>query len=116
MLPPLTPAPAKKSSAGRKHTGDRFAEINGFVDFSMANLTRGALAVWFILWRDTKPNGLAKTGQTDLARRAGMTERSVRTALTELEKAGLVKVVRRGGVRVGASTYKVRGVNPRGGE
>jgi hypothetical protein len=107
MLPPVGP-----NQAARKRTRDRFAEINGFIDFTLADLTRAAVAVWLILWRDTKPDGLARTGQADLGRRAGMSERSVRAAIDELIGAKVLKVVRRGGVRVGASTYRVRGVNP----
>jgi hypothetical protein len=44
--------------------------MNAFVDFSMAGLTGAEVKVWLILYRDTKATGLARTGQTDLARRA----------------------------------------------
>src|SRR4051812_46044500 len=102
MLPPATPLPAAKPKPPRKAPG-RFAEINGFVDCSMAHLTPSAVAVWLILWRDTKPGGLARTGQADLARRAGVTERAVRKALAELIAAKLAKVVRRGRAVAGPS-------------
>lgn len=109
MLPPAEPAPvAMPAPRGR----GRFAEVNGFIDFTLATLTPTAAAVWLILWRDTKPNGLARTGQADLARRAGKSERAVRKALTELAAAGLVKVVRKGRLGAGPSVYRVRGVNP----
>ncbi len=88
MLPPIGTAPARKSSAGRKPAGDRFAEINGFIDFTLADLTRAAVAVWLILWRDTNPDGTARTGQADLARWAGMSDRAVRAALADLAEAG----------------------------
>ena len=97
-------APTAKP-ATRKRSGGRFAEINGFVDCTLAKLTPSAVAVWLILWRDTKPNGLARTGQADLARRAGVTERAVRKALVELIAAKLLKVVRRG--RVGSDASAV---------
>ena len=112
MLPPATPLPAAKTKTARKTSG-RFAEINGFVDCTLARLTPSAAAVLLILWRDTKPHGLACTGQRDLARRAGVTERAVRKALVELIAAKLVKAaVRRGRAGVGPSAYRVRGVNP----
>lgn len=113
MLPPLKPA-----AAGRRpeRPAGRFAEVNAFIDFTMGGLTPAARSVWLILWRDTKPNGLARTGQADLARRAGVSDRSVRAALAELTVAGLLKVVRRGGVMAGASTYRVRATPPRPGE
>ncbi|VTR92752.1 Similar to transcriptional regulator OS=Rhodopirellula baltica (strain SH1) GN=RB12209 PE=4 SV=1 [Gemmata massiliana] len=111
MLPPVAPAPGTKPKRTRATHG-RFVEINGFIDYTLAGLTPSAVAVWLILWRDTKPNGLARTGQADLARRAGVTERAVRKALAELDMAKLVKVVRRGRAGTGPSTYRVRGVNP----
>ena len=111
MLPPVESSPTPKAS-GRKRGKDRFAQINEFIDFTMAKLTPAARSVWLILWRDTKPNGQARTGQKDLARRAGVSDRTVRDALSELVEAGLVKVVRKGRVGIGPSTYRVRGVNP----
>ncbi len=111
MLPPMNPTP-RTNPTTRKRSGDRFAEINGFIDFTLASLTPSAIAVWLILWRDTKPNGLARTGQADLARRAGVTPRAVRKALTMLTAAGLVRVVRKGRIGAGPSSYRVRGVNP----
>src|SRR5262245_50878771 len=114
MLPPVEPTPTKPKT--RHQVKGRFAEVNGFIDYTLANLSRSAVAVWLILWRDTKPNGLARTGQTDLARRAGVSDRAVRKALAALSSAGLVKVIRQGRAGAGPSTYRVRGVNPdRGG-
>ena len=64
-------------------------------------------AVWLILWRDTKPNGLAGTSQMSIARRAGVSDRAVRSALRRLEREGLVSIVHRGSLRAGASIYRV---------
>jgi hypothetical protein len=111
MLPPVKSPSVTKPKPARSVHG-RFTEINEFIDYTLAHLTPSAVAVWLILWRDTKPNGLARTGQADLARRAGVTDRTVREALAELIKSGLVKVVRKGRVGIGPSTYRVRGVNP----
>ena len=51
-------------------------------------------------------------GRAQLRELAGVTERAVRKALVELIRAKLVKVVRKGRLGVGPSTYRVRGVNP----
>src|SRR5262245_601724 len=112
MLPPAEPtrAPACTPPVRRRSRG-RFEEINGFIDLSMAKLTPAARSVWLIWWRDTKPDGLARTGQADIARRAGVSDRAVRDALAELIREGLVKVVRKGRLGVGPSTYRVRGVD-----
>jgi DNA-binding IclR family transcriptional regulator len=73
----------------------------------LAGLDRAEMAVWLLLWRDTKPEGLARTSQADLARRAGCNPRTVRRALAALQSAGLVAVVRRGGLNRGLSVYRV---------
>jgi len=82
--------------------------LNHFVDFTLRDLDRAELAVWLILYRDTKADGLVRTAQTDLARRAGVDVRTVRRAIRKLVGRGLLVVVNRGGLRRGVSTYRVR--------
>ena len=89
----------------------RLAVRNTFVDFTLAGLTRNQIAVWLILYRDTK-NGTARTSQRDLGRRAGVSDRTVRRALDRLRRRGLLKVTYRGGIGRGASTYRVRPLLP----
>lgn len=66
VLPPLEPpkpraaATPKAKSAHRKQTRGRFDQINAFTDATLRHLDRGEIAVWLILWRDIKPNGLAR--------------------------------------------------------
>jgi hypothetical protein len=96
-------APAK----GKGKSGNRFHVINTFADHTLAGLRRAEVAVWVLLWRDTRPDGLARTAQTDLARRAGVNGRTVKRAIQRLQRAGLVTVVRRGGLFRGPSTYRV---------
>jgi hypothetical protein len=122
VLPPLEPAsvgrPASTRPAGRKGRKTharrssgrcgRFSVVNGFVDGVMATLPRAALATWLCLWRDTKPDGLARTAVTDLARRVGTDRRTVLRALRLLTDRGLLEVVRRGGLGRGLSTYRVK--------
>lgn len=98
--PPVKPKPRNRS--------DRFAMLNAFSDCALAGLTGAEVKVWIILFRDTKAaTGVARTGQTDLARRAGVDPRSVRRALSSLEAKGLIAVVRRGRLATGPSTYRV---------
>ena len=100
-----------KGAANRRTNGDRFPMLNAFVDFSLAGLRRNELAVWLILYRDTK-NGIARTSQMDIARRAGASDRSVRRAIVRLESKGLLKVTYQGGLRRGVSAYWVRPLPP----
>ncbi len=105
---PATPSPRSPSRNPPKPEG-RFAVLNAFTDAELRNLTRAELAVWLVLYRDTKPDGTARTGQTDLARRAGCDDRTVRRALDGLAERGLVDVVTQGRLRTGPSRYRVRG-------
>ena len=122
VLPPIVTANPDRSAltrtAGRKggrtnarrrqpYHG-RFAVLNGFVDGVMGTLPRAAALVWVCLWRDTKPDGLARTAVADLARRIGSDRRTVLRALRLLVGRGLLEVVRRGGLGRGVSAYRVK--------
>jgi hypothetical protein len=99
-----------KSGSGRRRTGDRFGLLNAFVDFTMANLKPSERAAWLVLFRDTKSNGIARTSESDIARRAGCCVRMVRYALASLARRGLLRIVRRGGLQSGPSSYRVFGL------
>lgn len=101
------PVPSTKPK--RRSRSERFAALNAFVDFGIADadLTPAEALVWFVLFRDTKGTGTARTGQTDIARRAGLSVRGVKLALRNLKAKGMVQVVRRGQLNVGPSTYRV---------
>ncbi len=107
----IMPRPAGKAAFAKRKvpttSGNRFSVFNAFVDVTMAGLSRAEMAVWLLLYRDTKRDGLARTAQADLARRAGTTPRSVERAVRSLEHAGLLTVVYRGGLRKGSSIYRV---------
>ena len=100
---PAGPAPPK----AKHRRGDRFAVLNAFTDCGMATLTGAEAKVWLILFRDTKRTGTARTGQTDLARRAGLSIRSVKLALRSMKAKGLIKIVRRGRLNAGPSVYRI---------
>jgi DNA-binding MarR family transcriptional regulator len=84
--------------------------LNAFVDIGVAKLTGAEVKVWLILYRDTKANGLARTGQADIARRSRLNVRTVRRVLTALEAKGMVSLVHRGRLNAGPSTYRVHPV------
>jgi hypothetical protein len=114
VLPPLDPSPrpAGRGPAGRGAVtgkpGGRFATINAFADFTVAGLSRAEVVVWVLLWRDTKADGLARTSQADLARRAGCDVSTVKRAVRRLVRAGLLDIARRGRLGCGPSAYRVR--------
>ncbi len=113
VLPPMNHRPDSTTRGKPREkpkrtalTSNRFGELNAFVDFSLAGLSRSEALTWLVLWRDTK-DGTAQTGATDIARRIGASKRTVRTALDRLGKRGLLSVVRRGGLNRGVSIYRL---------
>jgi biotin operon repressor len=103
--PVRTPSRSAPRRSGRR--GERFAILNAFADVSLAMLTGAEVKVWLILFRDTKAaTGTARTGQVDIARRAGLSSRAVKGAVRSLKAKGLLTVVRRGRLNAGPSTYR----------
>jgi len=86
----------------------RFETINTFVDITMRGLSGRAALAWVVLWRDTKPNGLARTGVTDIARRMGCSTATAKRALAELRARNLIEVADRGRLGEGPSSYRLR--------
>ena len=56
----------EKANQPKKSTGERFKGINAFIDFTMSTLDRGEVAVWLILWRDTKAEGIVSLNGDEL--------------------------------------------------
>ena len=97
---------AKATKNDRRASAGRFAVLNEFVDCSLVGLSKTELIVWFTLYRDTR-SGTARTSQTDLARRGGVSVRAVQYATRQLEKRGLLRCVYRGGLNRGPSRWQV---------
>lgn len=94
----------------RKATAGRFGILNAFVDCSLAELSRSEVAVWLVLYRDTR-DGTVRTSQENIAKRSGTSVRHVKRALASLTAAGLLTVVFQGGLNRGPSRFRV---NPLG--
>jgi DNA invertase Pin-like site-specific DNA recombinase len=102
------PVSGSSNSRQGKVAKGRFGVLNTFVDITLRKIDRTAAAVWLILFRDTKPNGLACASHTDLALRAGISVSTVYRALKRLEAWGLIILVRKGRLNVGASIYHLQ--------
>lgn len=91
---------------------DRFGQLNAFLDHSAGTLERSELLVWLSLFRDVR-DGVARTGQAAIAKRVGLSERTVRWAVSRLETKGLLTAVRRGSLSTGPTSYRLHPiVNP----
>lgn len=107
QMPPTGPAKDSVADDAKRKAANRFQVLNAFVDRRMAQLSPSEITTWLILYRDTKPDGTARTSQADLGRRAGVDARTVRRAIANLKRRGLLKVIRRGDLRGGPSSYAV---------
>jgi len=85
----------------------RFELLNAFVDSGMADLSRAELALWLILYRDTKPGGTARASLGDIARRAGIDRQTASRAVGRLTHRKMLQVLRRGSLKDGPSSYRV---------
>lgn len=118
-LPPMNPVEIASDRAAKaspdkpkRKTADRFRTLNEFVDSSMGELSRSEIAVWMVLYRDTR-NGTVRTSQANVSRRAGMSVRAVKTATRKLIGLGLLRVVYQGGLNRGPSRYQVNALGKR---
>jgi hypothetical protein len=80
--------------------------LNAFVDEGMKLLSPCEAVTWLVFFRDTKPDGIARTAVDDIARRGGIGRRTVLRALTSLERHRMLRTVRKGGLNRGPSSYR----------
>ena len=99
--------PPARRKTSKRASRLRFEMLNAFVDSGMADLSRAELAVWLILYRDTKPDGTARASLDDIARRAGMDRQTASRAVGRLARRKMLQVLRRGGLNQGPSEYRV---------
>lgn len=99
--------PKGRKPGSKRTAAGRFRTLNAFIDFTAKDLGRAELLVWLTLFRDCR-DGLARSAQADIARRTGLCRKTVYSALRRLEALGLVRVVRRGRLGSGPSSYRLR--------
>lgn len=107
-MAPVALAPQGRKSRKPDSIG-RFKIMNEFVDFSARLLDTTAQAAWLVLFRETKPNGIACVSHSQIAERIGASRRTVVRAVQHLKDAKLVTVVHRGGLKGGTSSYRIHG-------
>jgi len=106
--PNVGPPQSAPTQTATKISSDRFETLNRFVDVTMRDLKPAEKVVWFVLFRDVR-DGVVTVSQSDIARRSGIRQASVSTAIKGLLARGLVKIIRKGGFRKGMTSYRVQG-------
>lgn len=96
---------AKKQSR-RPATSGRFAVLNSFADVGAKTVDTTAQACWWILFRETR-EGVATVSHSRIGKCIGMSRHTAMRAIKRLEMAGLLTVVRHGGLNRGPSTYRL---------
>jgi DNA-binding transcriptional ArsR family regulator len=86
--------------------------LNRFLDHTVRTLHPSAALVWLQLLRDER-GGTARTAVSDLARRCGLSPRTVKRRLAELRTCGLLEVVEQGTRETGPTMYKLRALTRR---
>ena len=114
-VPPRSTRSGAAQQQPTSNSKGRFQAINDFVDNTMQTLEFRASLAWFTLWRNTKPNGLAKIAISDLARRIGCSQATAKRAIKDLKLAGLLKLVALGSKGRGVNTYKLTTPTAQGG-
>lgn len=104
---------AGKSKVRSARAIARFKTMNEFVDQSARLVDTTAQAVWLVLFREVRANGIGKVSFGQIAECIGVSRRTVIRAVQHLEEAKLVTVVQRGRMSGGPSTYRVHGSPPR---
>lgn len=96
-----------------KRDGNRWNELNQFIDITMRDLKPRQRAVWLTLFRDCR-NGVASVSQIYIGKRCGLRRPTVSSTIGELEALGLVTTIHTGGVGRGVSRYRVQSMVQRG--
>ena len=109
--PEGTPPKQPKGNRKKRVSHERFGSLNSFVDVTMRNLTRAEIAVWWVIFRDTRM-GVASAALSDISQRTGTSVRHVQKAIQRLTSRGLIERVHRGGLNRGCSTYRIYPVEP----
>jgi len=98
----------KEKPKRRNEFAERFRTFNAFVDGTLAGIARTDALVWFVIFRHAK-DGISKVSQSRIAQQAGVSKRTVVSAIQRLAHLGLLDVIYKGRFRKGVSVYKVHG-------
>jgi len=110
IRPPTTPLARPPPQNLRPAVVTKILALNQFLDRTARELHPSAALVWVLLLRDER-SGTARTAVSDLARRAGVSERTVKRHLSALKACGLLEVVKAGKPDAGPTVYKLRAMS-----
>lgn len=105
------PVKASPTSEGRAKPvagkGDRWAPLNYVADLALRDMTGAEAKVWLVLHREVR-NGTVRVGMSDVARRAGISRRSVIRSIEAMKARGLLEVIARGTIDGNPNTYRLK--------
>ena len=85
----------------------RFETANRFADHHQTDLDPAAALTWWTLLRHTGADGTASVAQARLAKQTGYTDKSIKRAVSDLKRRGLLAIVHQGGKNRGLSVYRI---------
>jgi hypothetical protein len=91
-----------------EHPTGRWSKLNHFVDHQLPLLPRGAgAAAWLVLFRHANREHQVSIGAGRLADLLSVDRRTAQRAVQDLLDTGVLRVVRRGGLRGGSNIYQL---------
>ena len=103
----MEPANRSHTNNSRRPKSPRWAMLNTFVDHQMRNLSRAAQGVWWVLYRETNNQGLARITIEQIGEKAGIGVSMVKVGLGELRALNMLVRVSRGSRNKGPSIYRL---------
>lgn len=110
VIRPTVPEPIQAQPSRKKKRNavvTKLAAANRFLDSSARLLSPASVLVWMLLWRDER-GGTVRTAVSDLARRSGLSARTVKRALRVLREGGFVATDHRGTPTTGPTVYRLQ--------
>lgn len=107
----MTRNPSDGSGSGDHHrieaTRRKILGWNNWVDMVVGGLKPIPALVWAVLYRHAR-EGVVTRANSTLARDLGVSKETIKRAIQTLRNERLLRVVRQGGMHVGATTYQLR--------
>jgi DNA-binding transcriptional MocR family regulator len=106
----MTRNPSDGSGSGDHHrieaTRRKILGWNNWVDMVVGGLKPIPALVWAVLYRHAR-EGVVTRANSTLARDLGVSKETIKRAIQTLRNERLLRVVRQGGMHVGATTYQL---------
>lgn len=96
-----------KQNGHKPANSPRWQLLNSFVDFGQRQIPSRAVRVWLAMFRKANRNGVVQIGVEEMAKKAGVEDRTIFNALRDLEDAKFIHQTSRGNRNKGVSRFQL---------